>query len=129
MASRRLPARDLPTILLVEDDHDLSAALRFALELDGFEVRCFITAEEFLKAERPAKNALLILDEKLPGMAGLEMLEALRERGEDLPVILITTPTRQVVARALEMGVPLIEKPLITDDLARRVREMAADKA
>ncbi len=61
----------------------------------------------------------------MPGMNGLDLLEALRARDTDMPVVLITTPTAAVSARALALGAPIIEKPLLNDDFLHQVHALA----
>ena len=126
VATRSSKARKTSTVLLVEDDDGLRAALRFALELDGFEVWTFATAEALLDLGRLPGEALLVLDEKLPGMTGLDLLEELRRRQADMPVILITTSTPAVRARAKALSAPIVEKPLLNDDLLRKVEAVAS---
>jgi two-component system response regulator FixJ len=125
VSSPLYPANDRPTILLVEDDEPLRSALRFALEIDGYEVWSFATGEAVLDMARLPEDGLLVLDEKLPGMGGLDLLETLRARGADMPVVLITTPNTQLRARAKALGAPIIEKPLVNDDFLAKVHSLS----
>jgi FixJ family two-component response regulator len=111
--------------LLVEDDADLRSALRFALEVDGFEVWSFAAGEALLDLKTLPADALLVLDHKLPGISGLDLLESLRARGHDMPVVVITTPSAQVRLRADTLGAPIVEKPLVNDDFLRKVNALA----
>ena len=125
MATRPHLVSGKPTVLLVEDDEALRSALRFALEVDGFQVWTFAAAEALLDLSLLPEHALLVLDQQLPGMNGLDLLEALRARDTDMPVVLITTPTPAVSARALALGAPIIEKPLLNDDFLHQVHALA----
>ncbi len=112
-----------PTLVLVDDDFALRSALKFALELDGFRVQAFASGEDLLAAELPERDVCLILDENLPGLGGLDSLEALRRRAVDLPALLITShPGPGLRRRAGRLRVPIIEKPLIDDLLVRNIR-------
>ena len=112
-----------PTLVLVDDDFALRSALKFALELDGFRVQAFASGEDLLAAELPERDVCLILDENLPGLGGLDSLEALRRRAVDLPALLITShPGPGLRRRAGRLSVPIIEKPLIDDLLVRNIR-------
>ena len=112
-----------PTLVLVDDDFALRSALKFALELDGFRVQAFASGEDLLAAELPERNVCLVLDENLPGLGGLDSLEALRRRAVDLPALLITShPGPGLRRRAGRLRVPIIEKPLIDDLLVRNIR-------
>ena len=69
-------------------------------------------------------DGCLVLDQKLPGIDGLELVGKLRSRGIQLPTVLITTPTATVVRRAAKCGVPLVEKPLLNHALLNTVRAL-----
>lgn len=112
-----------PVVVVVDDDLALRSSLKFALELEGFSVRTYADASALLDDGLPAAGCLVI-DQKLPGMSGLELLHHLRLRHVLLPVILITThPTRALLAQAAMAGVRVIEKPLLTNALTDGIRE------
>lgn len=70
-----------------------------------------------------ADCACFIIDEKLPGMTGLDVVAALRRQNVAAPVILITShPTIVVKERAAKAGIPIVEKPLLGNALLERVR-------
>jgi FixJ family two-component response regulator len=119
----------VPRILLVDDDPAIRASLRFSLELEGYEVATFAAAEDLLASPQLPGSDCLVIDYRLLGMDGLELLEVLRGRGVTLPAILITTtPSRQVRARAAALGAPLIEKPLLCDGLTAAIRGMCGPR-
>jgi FixJ family two-component response regulator len=75
-----------------------------------------------LKAAAPAANTCIVIDQRLAGLSGLETLARLRQRGVWAPAILVTThPSADLLRRAARAGVDVVEKPLLTDALARRV--------
>ncbi len=116
-----------PVLALVDDDPAVRHALSFAFETAGFEVATFADAETALAAPEQASWRCLVLDQKLPGMSGLDLLERLRAAGIGAPTILITThPSRATRARALAAGVEIVEKPLIDNQLSQRVRDIMA---
>lgn len=108
-------------IFLVEDDEPLREALRLIFEVEGFQVRAFADAETLLVDTEAPAGGCLVLDQKLPGMDGLDLVKDLRSRGIDLPTVLITTPTATVTRRAAACGVPLVEKPLLNQALLTTV--------
>jgi FixJ family two-component response regulator len=115
-----------PTLVIVDDDPDVLNALRFAFEIDGYEVQTYPTGEKFLEAGL-ARIACIILDQRLPGITGIETTSLLRSRGVSAPIILITTrPTFNLRRSAEATGAHIVEKPLLTDALARKVREVLA---
>ena len=77
-------------ILIVEDNPDLAYGLRTGLEIEGSEVE---VAEDGLAGLARAQEwdpALVILDLMLPGMDGYKVLRTLRERGQEMPVLILT---------------------------------------
>lgn len=107
---------------IVDDDPHVLSALRFAFEIEGYEVKVY-TAAEGLLAAPPASAACIIMDENLPGVSGVEAALLLRARGLNTPVILITTcPSRRLRERADKARAEIVEKPLVSDALARRVK-------
>ena len=119
----------VPRILLVDDDPAIRASLRFSLELEGYKVAAFAAAEDLLVSPQISGSDCLVIDFRLPGMDGLELLEVLRGRGVTQPAILITTtPSRRVRARAAALGAPLIEKPLLCDGLTAALRDLCGPR-
>lgn len=82
------PAR--PVIRLVDDDESLRTALGRVLALAGYEVRHYASAGDFLLAEPDDAPGCLLLDVQMPGPSGLELQQALRRRGNLLPVVFLT---------------------------------------
>lgn len=114
-------------LVLVEDDTALCGALAFSLRLDGFDVRTFHDAESFLRNLEASPPDCLIVDLKLPGMDGLELIQHLREKGQGIPALLMTTPTPAAMRRAKAAQVPLLEKPVLDGTLlSSRIRDLMA---
>ena len=118
-------APSAPLILLVEDDASVRKALTFALRIDGYRLEVHESAETLLRQATIPAPACLVLDLNLPGASGLDALAVLRGRGLDCPAILITTqPKPPVVAAAAELGVRILEKPLLGDALPSAIRDL-----
>ncbi|MBL8551591.1 MAG: response regulator [Hyphomonadaceae bacterium] len=94
----RSPTAAQPTILLVDDDRAVLSAIAFALATDGLDVAGFANAEAALAA-RPRQVACVIVDEKLPGLSGLDLVDSLRRDGVAAPAILITTAPSAALRR------------------------------
>jgi len=110
-----------PLVVIVDDDPAVRTSLAFLLETEGIAVRGYATGAELLTEVPPA--ACFIIDYKLPGMSGLDLLAELRNRKIAAPAILITThPSAAVRKRAATSGTALIEKPLLGDALFNEVR-------
>jgi DNA-binding NtrC family response regulator len=77
-------------ILVIDDDPDLSQALRDRLEERGDQVESLDRAEHAPELLARTEFDLVLLDNKMPGMSGIEFLAALQQRGLRIPVILMT---------------------------------------
>lgn len=114
-----------PRILLFDDDPAMRESLHFSLELQGFAVATFGTAEALLSDPRLSGADCLVLDYRLPGMDGLVLLKRVRDRGVIAPAIIVTTAaTRTLRGLAAEAGAVLIEKPLLSDALTDAIRAL-----
>ena len=117
------PRASRPTIIVVDDDAGLRKALRYSLEIEGFEVITCASGETLLDLSLPKSRACLVVDQVLPGISGIDALEVLRERQVDLPAIVITSaPDARLRARTLLANARLIEKPLLDDLLTGAIR-------
>ncbi len=95
----------MPSILLIDDDTDLNEFPRMELESTGFAVECLERAEH--GPERLAQKPfdLVLLDNKMPGMTGIEFLQALRSRKIEVPVIMMTNAgTADTAIQAMNFG-------------------------
>ncbi|GGF79603.1 response regulator [Azorhizobium oxalatiphilum] len=115
-----------PVVVVVDDDPAVRGSLKFALELEGFDVRIFATADEILHEDMTGlpTRGCLVIDYNLPGLNGLELLRELKKRHMQWPAILITShPTELVRRRANKAGIAIIEKPLFSNALSDAVRD------
>jgi FixJ family two-component response regulator len=113
-------------VVIVDDDEAVLNALAFALEAEGFEVQAFRTAADMFAGPGVDAAACLVIDQNLPDEPGLEVLGRLRERGNRTPAVLITTnPAHSLLTKAFSMRAPVIEKPLLGDDLFACIRALA----
>ncbi len=113
-------------ILIVDDDPAVRDALKFSLELEGFEVHTCRDGAELLAHECLLKSDCIVLDYKMPGIDGLNVLRQLAERQVTVPVIMITGPvTESLRNRAIRAGASLVlEKPLLDGALTDKIREL-----
>ncbi|MEM9726849.1 MAG: response regulator transcription factor [Pseudomonadota bacterium] len=77
-------------ILLLEDDRDMRAEVRRALEAAGFTVECVESGREAVARAVAGGHDALVLDRMLPDLDGLSVLKAVRAAGVDAPVLLLT---------------------------------------
>jgi two-component system CheB/CheR fusion protein len=101
-------------IFVVDDDDDVRGAIMAVLEADGRVVAGYPSGEAFLSAFHPGAGHCLLVDAKLPGIGGIDLLEQLRAAGHELPVIVITGQSDVPMAiRAMKAGASdFIEKPV-----------------
>jgi two-component system response regulator FixJ len=125
--SHHEPAPANPIVVVVDDDAAVRGSLKFALEIEGFAVRIYPKGDDLL-GDLPLRDcACFIIDQKLPGMSGLDVVAELRKEHIAAPVILITShPTTMLQERAARAGVPIVEKPLLGNTLIDRVRDAIA---
>ena len=103
----------LRLVHLVDDDEAIRRSVGFALKTSGFHVRAYESGVEFLKSASKLEPGCVLLDIRMPGMDGLEVQSALREKGIGLPVIIMTGHGDVSLAvQAMKAGaVDFIEKP------------------
>jgi two-component system response regulator FixJ len=126
MAQHQLAA-SRPTIAVVDDDPAVCNSLKFSLELEGFDVRVYRNGAELLAAGPFRDCKCFIIDQRMPGMSGMELISALRKREVSAPAILIISQVNKVLsARAAEALVPIVEKPFLNNALVEKIREVCA---
>lgn len=110
-------------VLIVDNDPAVRASLQFVLEIEGFVVSAFRTAEELLAQDPLPQKACIIVDFSLPKMNGFELATALRDRGIDFPTILMAAdPPAPLRQQAFESGLKLVEKPTFGNKLTDVIR-------
>lgn len=115
-------------IAIVDDDPAALQAMQFLLQVEGFGVRAYAGGRAFLDAAYSPGIACAIIDQNMPGLSGIEVVEQLRQSGMRLPVILVTaTSSAKLVARAKVAGVDcVIEKPIFGSGLTDAIRACLA---
>jgi FixJ family two-component response regulator len=126
MAQNQSAASKL-TIAVVDDDPAVCNSLKFALELEGFAVRTYRSGAELLVAGLFGDCNCFIIDQRMPGMSGMDLISELRKREVSAPAILIISHVNKVLsARAAEALVPIVEKPFLNNALVEKIREVCA---
>src|SRR6187431_2868967 len=77
-------------ILLVEDDASILRGLEMNLQAEGFDTLTATDGREALRIAREEEFDLVVLDLMLPHVNGFQVVEALRQRGNDVPIILLS---------------------------------------
>jgi RNA polymerase sigma factor (sigma-70 family) len=107
---RRLRERAL--VRIVDDDETVLVALRSFLEMDDWRVKTYQSAEAFL-TDLSAQPGCLILDVRMPGMAGIELQQVMKTRGIRTPIIFLSAHGDIALAvEAMRSGaMTFLEKP------------------
>jgi FixJ family two-component response regulator len=111
-------------VLIVDDDPAVRAALKFALEMEGFEVQLYDGPQTLLADANLPERACLVVDYRMPEIDGIELVDRLRSRNVMLPVILISgRVSNQLRNLAQQSGLTrVLEKPLSDDALVENIR-------
>lgn len=119
------------TIYIVDDDEAVRDSLRWLLEANGYRVKSFSGAEEFLQAYDPDQVGVLIVDVRMPGMSGLELQEVLISRQAPLPIVFITGhgDVPMAVSTMKKGAVDFLEKPFNEAELRDIVARMLVNAA
>ena len=114
----------IPTVFVVDDDDDLRDALCQMLEAAGLEVEGHAEGASFLASHRKDRPGCLLLDVAMPGIGGLAVQQALKERGLQIPTVFLTGHGDIPMAvRAVQAGaVDFLEKPVEGSALLEHVR-------
>ncbi len=113
-----------PRILVIDDESAIRDSLKMILEYEGFDVQGAATGQDGLTLADREPADLVMLDIKMAGMDGLEVLQRLRATHEALPVIMISGhATVSTAVEATKLGAfDFIEKPLSTERVLVSVR-------
>jgi len=108
-----------PTILIIDDDTSLRRVLEYNLQEAGYAVATAASGEEGLQRFEEVEPALVITDMKMPGMDGMQVLKAIKERSVETLVIMITAfGTVDIAVEAMKAGAyDYITKPFNRDEL------------
>jgi two-component system response regulator FixJ len=117
------------TVFVVDDDDAVRDSLAAVLEVHGFTIECYASAEAFWDAWGRDCRGVLLLDVRMSGMSGLQLQQRLVTEGVRLPIILMTGHGDIPMAvQAMKLGaVDFLEKPLDVDLLAERIRQALAE--
>jgi FixJ family two-component response regulator len=102
------------TIYIVDDDDAVRDSARALLESYDHVVEDYASGRDFLSAFDDLNAGCLLLDLNMPEMGGIEVLEALRDRGASIPVIVVTAQSdAALLDRARRAGAfALVKKPV-----------------
>jgi two-component system, NtrC family, nitrogen regulation response regulator NtrX len=115
-----------PRILVIDDEASIRDSLRVTLEYADYEVIGAATGQDGLALAERESPDLVLLDIKMPGTDGMEVLNRLHARDETLPIIMISGHgTTSTAVDAVKMGAEdFLDKPFDTDVLLFRIEKV-----
>lgn len=125
-----MPKRTGP-VLIVDDDEAVRLSLKFALELEGLDVRLYEDGADLLRDVKLPRTGCLVVDYWMPDITGFQLVDQLRGRHIDLPAILITgRPSTDLKRRAVAAGFQrVVEKPFEDCSLLEGIQQALAASA
>ena len=114
-----------PSVFLLDDQPSVLRALARMLQASGLAVRCWTSAAEFLATHDPDAPGCLVTELWMPEMSGLELQEALLERGRARAIVFITGQSDvTATVQAMKAGaVSILPKPVHRAELVAAVQE------
>jgi two-component system, LuxR family, response regulator FixJ len=107
-----------PLVIVIDDDEAVRDSLRFLLDIAGYDVVTFDSAQAYLDRTDRQGATCMLLDQHMPNTTGLELLTLLRHGG---------SPSSDLVRQAIALGAArVLEKPLADDALLHFVACAAA---
>jgi two-component system, LuxR family, response regulator FixJ len=113
------------TVFVVDDDEGARESVVALVGLKGLRAEAFSSAEDFLAQYDPGRKGCIVIDVRMAGMSGLDLLQKLRARQSSLPVIVITGFADVPMAvRAMQEGaVTFLEKPCQEQELWQAIQQ------
>ena len=123
-----------PTALVVEDDAQIGALIKFIVEREGFVVNLALDGRAALRIiESEPAPAIAILDVMLPFIDGFQLIGKIRAHAQwkNIPIVMLTAKSQEKdIVRALDAGAnDYIVKPFLPEELRARVRRLVKTKA
>lgn len=115
-------------ILVVDDEHEFLELMQNRMQKRGFTVSVAPTGEKALDMVQKGSFDAMVLDVKMPGIDGIEVLRRVKEIRPELPVLLLTGHASiEAAMTGVETGaVDYLLKPVPINDLIMRLRDIAA---
>jgi len=102
-------------ILVVDDEQEICNMLKEFLTLKGYVVTAVLNGEEALVKIKEEKPVVVLLDIKMPGMDGIEVLKKIKEIDKQIPVVVMITAVKDedIARKCMDLGAyDYITKPL-----------------
>lgn len=111
------------TVFVVDDDPSMRDSMRWLIESVGLKVEAYANADSFMEQFTGDVPGCLVLDVRMPGTSGMELLDSLKGRGVQLPIIMISGHGDVPMAvQALKRGaMDFLEKPFRDQELLEQI--------
>ena len=121
----------IPKVLIIDDERSILDTLRILLRGEGFEVSVSDSGRDALERIQELQPDVVLTDIRMPGVTGIDVLSAVRDRDPDLPVILMTAQASlQSAVQAVNQGAfYYVQKPFRNDEMAALCRRAAEARA
>ncbi|MFZ0512993.1 MAG: response regulator [Candidatus Nitrosopolaris sp.] len=130
-----LKKNDKQKILIVDDESDITSALKMYLELQGFQVDAFTDPADALAQFKAGFYHLLILDIKMPEMNGFELYKEIKKKDETVKVFFLTALSEMHDYDAFKKDVfpkegerYFIAKPIENDEILKKINTIIATR-
>ena len=116
---------EMKRVLVADDSDTVTTVLVTALELEGYEVETAVNGLEAYEKGLTGDYDLVILDQLMPGLLGLEVIDRWRQEGRQISTIMLSgVDDDRTVVESFESGaVDFIRKPFRLPELLARVRQ------
>ncbi|MFO7929089.1 MAG: response regulator [Candidatus Humimicrobiaceae bacterium] len=113
-------------ILIVDDEQNIRKTLKQCLANEGYDIDIAVNGEEALKKIKDDNFDLVLLDIKMPGMNGMEVLNKLRERKDSTNVVMMTAyGTVERAVEAMKLGaIDFLSKPFTPEEIRNLVKKI-----
>jgi DNA-binding response OmpR family regulator len=113
-------------ILIVDDEKNIRITLKHCLENQDYVIESAVNGEEALHKLQTTNFDLILLDIKMPGLTGMEVLKKIREMGNKVDVIMMTAyGTIERAVEAMKLGaIDFINKPFTPDEIREIVKDV-----
>jgi FixJ family two-component response regulator len=114
---------DAPLVAVIDDDEATCRAVARFLGAEGYRVRTYTTAREYLDETDVSSPACVLLDIRMPGLDGLDLIRTMRDGGGDVPAVFMTgTGDIPTVVEAMKEGaLDLLAKPFSATTLSTAI--------
>ena len=114
-----------PTLYFIDDDTAIVDAVVQWAQTQSLAVRSFVSAEEFLADDDVCAPGCIVADLKMPGLSGLQLQAKLQERGERMPIIMISGhgDVESAISACRQGAVDFLTKPFDPSHLLSKVSE------